>query len=515
MNPDLSPNLLKSESSLLSNFVSFEELLDKAQSEDVIHPVPSNWQEFEGMPNQTQFIRSLRTRLFRLGYLKTQNLDGGVDDDLKNAVKRFQKESGVTVDGWVGVNSWGVLQELFAFEPSTVIENWMDKKGINPAMERAISLRLIALGFADKGMTRSRPKSNSKWLERFKKILEKLEAEEMSSDQNIKLEYLVSWLFDIDNLSCLLQRACKKKNPYLNDLNDSSSDLFRFATSLLKIEFWLLGYDKVRPDGKAMLIEPDTYEELLQIEIPGSIHYQVIKDFLKSQNHWQAELSNQQLIQRCFLCLYSMSDRDVDPQVLLQQETEGLINEIQKLQVNGNANFEKAWSEIKTLASRIWDGVKRVWRFIRSVIENFVSSIVDHAKMLARAAYELASSGLTVVRKSFEVLSNGVSFLSNTRLEGSNQFISVERDSDFDFKVFVSDSAQQNQVIDFFDYFEMQVLHFRVSIRLLKLMVRVFIDLMRLGQGPWGWWRLVRSLMKYNTLYDREDRQIIWSAISA
>ena len=135
--------------------------------------------------------------------------------------------------------------------------------------------------------------------------------------------------------------------------------------------------------------------------------------------------------------------------------------------------------------------------------------------MLARAAYELASSGLTVVRKSFEVLSNGVSFLSNTRLEGSNQFISVERDSDFDFKVFVSDSAQQNQVRDFFDYFEMQVLHFRVSIRLLKLMVRVFIDLMRLGQGPWGWWRLVRSLMKYNTLYDREDRQIIWSAISA
>jgi hypothetical protein len=103
--------------------------------------------------NTKSYILAIRSRLIDLGYLgeSTENRSKAfLDNRLKRAIKKFQKEAGLTEDAWVGPKTWSALQQLVSFEDAQDPANWrkeLIKDLSQPAILRAVYLRLYALGF--------------------------------------------------------------------------------------------------------------------------------------------------------------------------------------------------------------------------------------------------------------------------------------------------------------------------------------------------------------------------------
>jgi len=91
--------------------------------------------------------RGRNTRFIRREITET------VEQKYAKAVKRFQADAGNTQDGWVGLQTWECLQELFTFEHDTNLQKWLNpeyKNKFRKVFYRAVHLRLILLGIADK-----------------------------------------------------------------------------------------------------------------------------------------------------------------------------------------------------------------------------------------------------------------------------------------------------------------------------------------------------------------------------
>ncbi len=522
---------LQPDASQLDNFVSLEELLDSAQSNQLIEPVVESASRFGALQDDNQFIAVLRRRLFRLGYLKAEKIGDGLDPLLRKAVCRFQHDAELTVDGWVGPQSWDALQELFAFEPSTVLESWVDGGAINPAMQRAVSLRLIALGFGDKGVTRAKPSANHSWLGNWRKILILLEVPNIDPYTPLNSERLIEWLFNIDRLSLQAQKAIRSLVPLLSHpQSDIEKQLFRFITSLLKVELWLLGYDDIKPDGKAMDLR---FRQLggaatAKQSLRPSKHYRVIKDFLQGRGAWQTRLDNGELLARCFRSLVDLQIMEhssftprflpatrpvgglisavniTESTSLREQNSQLLIGAIEHQLSRDPEGVEQEWQH-GSLGSRLWDGVKRVWRYL----QNVASKMINGIKMLVRAGRQLATQGFELLRQSYRAFSEGLKTLLQKQVAGSNDYIAMQRDKDFDFTVFVSAEANKVQLADFFVAFERRMLRARAALNLIRLMLNITLTLLATMAGPWGWWRLVRALMTFDSMYDEGDRQLL------
>lgn len=93
-------------------------------------------------------LRAARSWLFALGYLDRDDESAGYDAPLIAGVRVFQREAGLTVDGWIGEGqTWPRLQELVAFEHPLDPAFWDAGHGVpKRALERALATRLRVYG---------------------------------------------------------------------------------------------------------------------------------------------------------------------------------------------------------------------------------------------------------------------------------------------------------------------------------------------------------------------------------
>lgn len=63
-----------------------------------------------------------------------------------SAVKRLQQEAGLVEDTWFGSKTFHALQQLFSFEEPTQLDDWFDKSVTNRFVNRAVYVRLRAMG---------------------------------------------------------------------------------------------------------------------------------------------------------------------------------------------------------------------------------------------------------------------------------------------------------------------------------------------------------------------------------
>jgi len=454
----------------------------------------------------------LRDRLFRLGYLAVRSGPDFVDDALKQAVTKLQREAGLTVDGWVGQQTWGALQELFAFEPSTLLERWIDARGMTPALQRAAALRLGTFGLTPGQTTATAAGPPLPALERWRRVLVLLDAPGISGDTPLDALPLYRYLFDLDRLSGLVAGRADSLQSRLQ-ASPAGADaelLLDFLKNLLKIELWLRGYDKVRPDGKPL---PITRTENIRVGAHGkrirsgyrySVFYEVIRNLWGDLDEDFEHGSEAEIVLRSYRLLAEDAALTAEAQDDRRQRALGIIDQIDREDVQRRVMEE--WKP-ESLIGLLWDGLKRVWRFLKRL----VVGVARRAKLLARAAFQLASESFAIVRKAGRVFSDGFGLLLNPEVAGSNESIAMHRRADFDFEVFVATNAQPEQVTTFLSGLERRVTSLRAALKILELLFNAAITAAALT-GPWGWWPLVRSLIAGGRLFDDEDVKTIGAA---
>lgn len=503
--------------SRLDGLLALETDLDQAEAARIVLPLAESDQRFFTSEAGRAYLPVLRDRLFRLGYLRVRKGPDQVDETLTKAIRKLQAEAGLTVDGWVGIQTWNALQELFAFEPTTCLDRWIDAKGMTPALRRAACLRLISLGFIP-GRTTAGPGDLAGPLHEWRHILVLLEAPGISAATGLDTLELLTYLFDIDRLSTLVDEAAGHIAMVMTPGDDTDgARLQRFLGCLLKIELWLLGYEHIKPDGKPLEIRREParrrggvgpkVRQRRAVDSPG---YRLIQRFWRDSGFPGEHGSAGHVLLQCFRLLAQMRD-DVarsapDEQSERKARAGGIISQLEET----HSNDETHWQQRAFLA-RIWDGAKRVWRFLKKLVKGALSRI----RLLIRAAYQLAADGFSLVRRAIRVFGEGMAMLTSPQIAGSNRQIAMRHSADFDFQVFLDRETENDAVKRFLEQLERRLGSLRSALRMLQLLFDAAVDAVRLASGPWGWWRLLRALIDLNGRYDERDKAILQASLTA
>lgn len=95
-------------------------------------------------------VRIAQEKLMQKGYkLPKYGADGYFGDETEQAVKQLQRDSGLSQDGIIGKNTWGVLNSDFHRpEISAIYPGYLIKKGQQSEDVRKVQQRLIDLGYS-------------------------------------------------------------------------------------------------------------------------------------------------------------------------------------------------------------------------------------------------------------------------------------------------------------------------------------------------------------------------------
>jgi len=492
---------LSSDTLLIDGLITIDSDLNRAAAEGVLHPLAETAERFRDISQDPEFFQVLRDRLYRMGYLPRRRGPAHVDDSLTLAIEQLQREAHLTVDGWIGSNSWNALQELFAFEPSTAVERWIDRQGMSIAMRRAVYLRLVSLGVIAGSPRASANSLKDQHLQIWRDLLLAINAPSIDSNTDPSSTQVIAFLFDIDALTALVADLTTVES----GTEENLETLRRFLNCLLQIELWLLGYDKLKPDGKPLKL---TRQRRKRAGARGksagyqySQFYSVLRQFWRDRGLILEHAESDRLILQTLSHLVQLQTEEDSPSSA--PDLDSLITQIDE----DAAAVEVQWQS-QSLMGRLWDGVKRVWRFLK----RFVGAVVDRIKLLARAARQLAADSFSVIRRTQKIFSEAASFLWMPTVSGSTQKAAMHHDRDFDFTVFLDQDADPLQSQKLFQRLNHQLLCFRAAIRLLRGIFLAAMDALAIAAGPWGWWRLIRSLLRWHNLYDEDDRRLIEAA---
>ncbi len=196
--------------------------------------------------------------LFLLGYLEKKPEKNSPEiqntPEFKLAVRNFQKEAGLTIDEWIGDETWRALLALVGIESDTQIDRWQNDDGtFCRAFRRAVQLRLWAYGIANGTPNSGFATVPELSKEKFKKILWCLN---IIDDYNVPVldRVLYEHLFDADTILDRLSKSVDENGSFYDPRFDKPEnthiiDIKRsFIANATKIEIWLLGGD-IKIDG--------------------------------------------------------------------------------------------------------------------------------------------------------------------------------------------------------------------------------------------------------------------------
>ena len=488
--------------------VFLETEFQKAVRSGIIRSMPASEGEFTPDEFGENNLKALRDRLYRLGYLhKKPGKKIVIDNKLKDAIRAFQEEADLTVDGWVGAQTWQALQELFAFEPVTVLKTWLKDGKITPALCRAANLRLRTYGLIDEGEIVPE-EINDKGLKKWTSVLKILGCPLYELNGGYDRLELLDWLFDFEKLSGQIL-ANPKQIKDIGNIWSGPGELFKeFLQCYIKVELWLLGYDKIVPDGKAS----GFWESRMSVgggtgtqKVP-TVLYKVVRKFLKDLKlKTPSMIKTREIIRRTLEELDAVNrpeSLDQDEQIERKQHAEDLVKKLNQL------DLKNEWEKMD-LGARIWDGLKRAWRFLTGLIKKAASWLIKKVKLVVRAAYHAVSEAFTLVHRSFQLFADAVDLLLSTEIRGSNEHIAMSRDRDFDFRVFINSAASRSRLLEFFELLHKRLHKFHTVVRIMKTLMRLAFVAALAPAGPWGWAFLIRTLIDLYGDFREEDAFVL------
>ncbi|MFB6342642.1 peptidoglycan-binding protein [Saccharicrinis sp. FJH62] len=462
---------------------AFEAILNDASKNGLVNDVPSNEEETYTLESQRIRLKTIASRLYLLGYLKrkvkAKQLHKHIDD-IKEAVLWFQKDANLKQDNWVGNKTWSALDQLVSFESEIIPEQWFKdgkiREETRSAVHRAVQLRLWSLG-----LYRDKPRQkfnllNQTSLKNFNQILHIFLIRAENYTANLDEETL-NILFNQDLLTdTIIKRSSLKKNSFLLRLPDKNKEQSRslaqsFIVNCAKIELWLLGYSVIIDgiNNFAISTDSDIYEAIKKYYIDFE-EMSVNEASDKAKNITPVLFKNMVNI-----------DTDTDNRNISE-----VVQEIAEHLKTPSA-IEEAWDYIKRKGTRLFDGLKRIWRWILKKGKQVVSFVKENIFV---GFFRYASKAFKIIKKGFTVVINSVQTYVNGYLTSPN--IVYKFSKDMDSTVIISSEITPEQTEASLLMINNYNRCFNLSCKIISLSLNIFISAVT---GIAGWMRLLYSLL--------------------
>ena len=451
----------------------FESVLTEASQRAVLGDLPASLEESGAAPGRAAEAldyelraQVIGERLWLLGYLalddkqQARALYRQDRTAFLDAVRRFQAEAGLKQDAWVGKKTWTLLSNLVNFEPlpheaGTTAEQaledepWNKPLGAgldNRAVMRAAVLRLHVLGLAreppGRGTAYRRPDPEA--VTDFHRLLWSLGLVErlfVGKDLN---KTSLPLLMNHDVIVEAVARSDRDRDDRFGFMRDSDwaeeafTDMAQlFLTRLVQIELWLLGSDvdlqqtrryacsgiRARPpfdpfaqaDPQADFYDPDgALEDSLR---------EYYREFCGLDDN-QARRLAAEIRPSLFQSFLHPRNTQVSVRAAPLHEDDAYAAVLGS--IGSSARAEELLDTGRSLGLRIWDGLKRLWRWFKRRIVR----VIEFGKNLARAFYRYASKGFSIVRRAVRAVVASVQRYVAGRFDLCG--VQVRLDKDFD-----------------------------------------------------------------------------------
>jgi hypothetical protein len=489
----------------LDRLVDLEALLERSEREGVVdEPAKDARAAREGEANTVR-APVIAENLFLLGYLEDEN-----DTPLSRyrsarrrfleAVERFQRDAGLEADSWVGAETWGALRRLVTFETNTEVDDFLRDGRPTRALARAIRLRLFALGVIENkpgpGPGFGRFPTNE--LRRFWELTRRLGfGDEPLPERRALVERVFDHDWIVQGIASTSSTEDEDSGGFLrfdvgqDAMKKSERDLVRrFVLSVAKVELWLLGFD----------VKIDRY---LDYPVRGMGRgspmanrrmWGAMKEFwrtLAAAPSEQCEKLETAVTPELFRAFVRAEAEDASDEEIASGDDSREV--LARVGTREN-QIEDHWSTGRSLGMKLWDGLKRVWKWIKRQVRR----ILDVGKNLARAFFAYATKAFRIAKAALSVAARALGHYVSGRIPtGLDARIEMAVAIDGDGVVRIagqSDGERLREATANVRYFGAA---FDLASRLVGAVLRAFRTALRtLGGGVIGWASLVWSLVR-------------------
>ncbi|WP_282608730.1 peptidoglycan-binding protein [Pelagibius sp. Alg239-R121] len=478
---------------------------------------------YVGIDPQTQNADVVRARrrvvgeyLFLLGYLAkrpaddtrdrsqrtgdlSRSLGHDSDGDIREAVRNFQRDAGLTADGWVGPETWDAVQQLASFEYPTDVTRWISGEKQREVLWRAVYLRLFAFG-----LTKLPPRPNSRLQSKQEQTAQDISeglgdfvrAVAVLQPSAPKLEpalvrETVSLLFD-QHAVCALVKVYLDNPAWAPKQKQNLQLIKSFLCNTARIELWLYGYnvDIGNFKRKGPFFKPDRFTQSFD---------SAMQDFCSDHGKEKAFCARSQREESDVLgwfFAHLVALRLDLPDLQNPEDADRVVERV----LADEKTMTGVRGAIKSLGARLWDGVTRAWNWIKSVFKKVVTTVKRVAKRvitnISRFVHGAALKVFSHVVAAIKAVVDGVDFLKEKIVRGSDpEHMVVFHDKDWDFEVFVNASADPAVVDNLTERIALRCEVFAVGGKIVGNLLSIFLSTLRNGVTT-GWFALMLAFVR-------------------
>lgn len=360
-------------------------------------------------------VRAARSWLHALGYLAQDQDRADYDLGLEMAVRAFQKDAGLRIDGWIGeAETWPRLQELVAFEQSLELDFWtLPNRQPKPALKRAVRTRLTLYGF-DRNKGRFDDTTLVRDVLEFFSVLDLLGAAPFGFPRS-PAERIARVMDHDRHLTAIAEGAEMTRvqallsNP--EDDRDTAGRAFGLMLNVAKIELWLaqgaevdlmvshrgrVGFGGFLAIPMAIRRDMAQYMTWVDEEVPGiSGLRRAYKRAIRADDSRNAVVLFLQTVARFGQVDDPMAEDRIEQ---LHVFYGGDDNDVPR---RAQTTAEKL-AEPRRLRSRLWDGIRRIWSWLKLALKKAIATgrrVLKLAADLASYAFQVATRGLRQVAR--------------------------------------------------------------------------------------------------------------------
>lgn len=451
--------------------------------------------------NSALYVRAARSRLISLGYLDAAEASQTtVTPAFTAATQRFQAEAGFTgpdVDGWIGPQTRARLQQLVSFEDGQDCREWGDlgqHPERYPAVARATYLRLYALGFMD-------------WSQRLTQQTSCLPA--ANPLMQTALQHFVAAAGALGLTSAPLAPELNAATvQVLFAYDDWVGALGRHPEFIAappneqvieatgRVELWLLGYGvtvagKQEVQRRTVMAGPHGTP---RVEITDPVDV-ALSDLWQRFPNTKAHAGEQRFSAAFFAQMAQLGgtiNGEADP---------GLQD---ALLAQAAANAPSLIDKLQHLAASVWDGIKRLWGWLKRVVQSAVHVVEAGLWNLARLVAHGARQGCEVLLKAVDIVHHATVYWRGRSCPGgSPQTAMMVFKTDFDSAMFVNALAGEpacgQHALALIANEQRERSYFVEACAIWSLVLGALADVLRvlvLGASTVGWFALLLALTR-------------------
>jgi len=439
--------------------------------------------------NTVRFYTIIK-QLWLLGYISEKprrnvSTKHQQSDEFRAQLRRFQKDAGIIQDGWIGEKTWKTLQELVSFETPIDPQSWVLPSGrYRTAFNRALQLRMWTYGFIENKPTFHFAGLQQKNLLATAQLLNIVHTKQGTAN--------VDWRCTILDTDKMLAGAIKAiTSPELIQ----ESDRLRMRGLLVataRVELWLLGFDITISNADNFRVENYGVKRVKKRRGARKVWTSAIDYKLKRglKQFWSVLMGKpnehlNDLSAHLSLAFFTALQQPQNTSVKITPFSEPDFSHQAAEGLQTTQDIEKGYTRYRSLGMKLWDGVKRIWRWLMKGVK----SIIKLGDNLIRGFFRLATKSYIILRTAIISLTSATQQYVNGRLDKTGKHL-ILIDKVFDYTSILHSDENPNIAKCAIERFSAR---FMFSCKVVGLIVNL---LTKVTQGLLGWARFLHVLVK-------------------